>query len=111
MIEEIFDGYTNVVSIREVTSLLQHKFCLKLSIRQVRYFMKQKMDFRWKHVSQLQPYVNTAKNISSRMIWAKRLISALEDGRVMVSIDECGYHDSYPVRKGWARKGRRIWRS
>ena len=59
----------------------------------------------WKQLKYDQCYINTEKNLMSRKLYAKQLITLLEQGKQLVQIDETSFNDTSSNKRSWIRKG------
>ena len=62
------------------------------------------MGFKWKFLKADQAYVNRQKNILSREVFAKRVITLMENRKILVFIDETGFNSTHIARKAWVEK-------
>ena len=106
MIENVVDSKSSACNINVIREKLMTKHGYDLTRSRIERLLKKDMGYVWKAVKLNQPYVNAPRNIYSRYIFAKQLITAVLNGRKVINFDESGFTDSYPDRKGWIKRGK-----
>ena len=64
------------------------RFKRKTSAKTIRRILTEELDLTWKKIKNQKPYVNSAKNVSLRKVFAEKFIEILQQGKIIVNFDE-----------------------
>ena len=96
ILERILSSQETGYTIKSIQEVLISKYSYTIPYSKIKRLLRHNLGYSWKKISPQQPYVNTPRNVHSRQVFAKRIITAIDNGKVIVNIDETGFANTYP---------------